>query len=190
MSGYSDDYDRDRGDDRGRRGGPERALEDARRALSAPGLFVILNALFGLFVVALLSIPMVIRPEMLVDTMRNILANQPQGQQRKEQEEKLDELEREIQQNKAALQMENTIKLGVAVVCNLIALVGGLAIRSVGSYGLGMTGAIVSIVPCVTGCCVTGMPFGIWALVVLVRPEVKEGFAAKRRLASGPPDQY
>jgi len=192
MSGYTDDprdYDRppDGHGDRGERRGndPERVAA-ARSALGAPATFVILNGLFGLVITALLSVPMVFQPEMLFDFARNMLANQPQGQQRKEQEDKLDEAEKELQQNRVQTQLQNAFQLGIFGVANLMAVVGGLAMRSLGNYGLGMTGAVVSLIPGITGCCCTGMPFGIWALMVLVRPDVKDGFAAKRRLAANP----
>lgn len=36
--------------------------------------------------------------------------------------------------------------------------------------------AILSIIPICSGCYVLGIPFGIWALIVLNRPEVKAAF--------------
>ena len=43
---------------------------------------------------------------------------------------------------------------------------------------LAYTGAILSMIPCVSGCCLLGLPFGIWAVMTLNKPEVKAGFAA------------
>jgi hypothetical protein len=43
------------------------------------------------------------------------------------------------------------------------------------NYGFALTGAIVAMVPC-SGCCLLGLPFGIWALVVLSDSSVKEAF--------------
>jgi hypothetical protein len=37
---------------------------------------------------------------------------------------------------------------------------------------LAMIGAVTSVLPC-NPCCVVGLPFGIWALMVLNQPEVK-----------------
>jgi hypothetical protein len=31
-------------------------------------------------------------------------------------------------------------------------------------------------VPCISPCCLVGLPIGIWALVVLNKPEVKSSF--------------
>ena len=46
--------------------------------------------------------------------------------------------------------------------------------------------AAVTVIPVLTGCCCTGFLFGIWAMLVLMRPEVKAGFAARRRAARSP----
>ena len=36
--------------------------------------------------------------------------------------------------------------------------------------------SIVAMVPCVSPCCTIGLPVGIWALVVLMKPGVKSAF--------------
>ncbi len=33
-----------------------------------------------------------------------------------------------------------------------------------------------AMIPCVSPCCLLGLPLGIWALIVLVKPEVKAAF--------------
>jgi hypothetical protein len=39
-----------------------------------------------------------------------------------------------------------------------------------------MTAAILAMIPCLSSCCIVGLPLGIWALVVLSKPEVKSEF--------------
>jgi hypothetical protein len=34
------------------------------------------------------------------------------------------------------------------------------------------------MIPCISPCCLLGLPIGIWALVVLLKPEVKAAFTA------------
>ncbi len=46
------------------------------------------------------------------------------------------------------------------------------------SYGFAMTASIIAMIPCISPCCLLGLPFGIWALVVLSKPEVKSAFTA------------
>lgn len=45
------------------------------------------------------------------------------------------------------------------------------------SYAVAMTGAVISVIPCLgSPCCLLGVPFGIWALVVLNDDAVKAAF--------------
>jgi hypothetical protein len=39
-----------------------------------------------------------------------------------------------------------------------------------------MTASILALAPCISPCCLVGLPIGIWALVVLSKPEVKSSF--------------
>ena len=54
---------------------------------------------------------------------------------------------------------------------------GAIKMRRLESYGLAMTACILGIVPC-HGCCILGMIFGIWGLVLLNDPDVKGSFMA------------
>lgn len=59
----------------------------------------------------------------------------------------------------------------------VLILVGALRMQKLTGYGLVMTAAIIAMIPCFTGpCCLLGLPFGIWALVVMNKPEVKSQF--------------
>jgi hypothetical protein len=65
---------------------------------------------------------------------------------------------------------------GILLVANLVVVFGAVQMLKLRSYGLAMTGTIVSLIPCLSPCCVLGIPFGIWSLIVLLRPEVKQAF--------------
>jgi hypothetical protein len=43
-------------------------------------------------------------------------------------------------------------------------------------YGLAMTSSILAMIPCLSPCCLLGLPFGIWALVILNQDHVKQSF--------------
>ena len=43
-------------------------------------------------------------------------------------------------------------------------------------YNLCLAGTVIAMVPCTSPCCCLGLPIGIWALVVLLKPEVKQAF--------------
>lgn len=70
------------------------------------------------------------------------------------------------------------IGVGNLVIAALNGLVffGALKMLRLQSHGLAVTAAVIAMLPCQC-CCVLGLPFGIWALVVLNRPEVKSQFS-------------
>jgi hypothetical protein len=47
--------------------------------------------------------------------------------------------------------------------------------RRLESHGIATAAAIVAMIPC-TGCCIVGIPFGIWALSVLNDSYVRAAF--------------
>jgi predicted Zn finger-like uncharacterized protein len=53
---------------------------------------------------------------------------------------------------------------------------GAVKMKQCNSYGLAMTASILAMIP-FGNCCCLGLPFGIWALVVLNKPEVKNSFS-------------
>jgi len=65
----------------------------------------------------------------------------------------------------------------------VLIIVGAVKMMNLSSYGLAMTAAIAAITPCFYPCCVLGIPFGIWALVVLCDKNVKAAFGTPVRPA-------
>ena len=63
------------------------------------------------------------------------------------------------------------------LVMSVVILIGALRMHALRSYSLALVASILAIVPCVTPCCVIGLPFGIWALVVLNKTEVRSQFS-------------
>ena len=64
----------------------------------------------------------------------------------------------------------------LALVMSVLTLMAGIRMLQRRSYGLVMTGVIIGMLPCLSACCCTGLPFGIWALVVLSNEEVRKSF--------------
>jgi hypothetical protein len=60
----------------------------------------------------------------------------------------------------------------------LASILGGIRMYQLRSYGLAITGAITAALPLVScsGCCCFGEIIGIWAIVVLLNPEVRAAF--------------
>jgi hypothetical protein len=64
----------------------------------------------------------------------------------------------------------------LALMLSSLTLVAGIKMLQRRSYGLVMAGVIIGMIPCLSGCCCTGLPFGIWALIVLSNEEVRKSF--------------
>jgi hypothetical protein len=59
---------------------------------------------------------------------------------------------------------------------NLGTLFGSIQMLRRRNFPLAMTASVISVIPCLSGCYCLGIPFGIWALVVLMKPEVRQAF--------------
>lgn len=69
-----------------------------------------------------------------------------------------------------------TIWGAVLVIASSFVLYGAVQMRRLRSFGTARAAAIVAMIPLLGPCCILGIPFGIWAFVVLVRPGVRKSF--------------
>jgi len=69
--------------------------------------------------------------------------------------------------------------LGLAACCFVI--YGAMQLKSLGNYTMALVAAIVALIPCFIPCpcCFIGIGAGIWAIIVLIKPDVKAAFAQK-----------
>ncbi len=51
-----------------------------------------------------------------------------------------------------------------------------LKMKDLQQWNLAVVASILAMLPCINPCCIIGLPIGIWALVVLMRPDVKAAF--------------
>jgi hypothetical protein len=63
----------------------------------------------------------------------------------------------------------------VGMFVNLAVIAGGIQMIRLKGYDMARGGAWAAIVPC-SLCCITNIPFGIWALIVLNQPDVRRMF--------------
>ena len=70
----------------------------------------------------------------------------------------------------------NIIQLVIVLVASGVMFYGAMKMKNLQSFGLSMAAAIIAMVPCVQPCYCIGIPAGIWALIVLNKPEVKAAF--------------
>jgi hypothetical protein len=68
------------------------------------------------------------------------------------------------------------VSSGVGIAMSVLIFVAALKMKKLENHGLAMTASIIAMLPCVSPCCLVGLPIGIWALVVLSKPEVKSAF--------------
>lgn len=165
--GGSDDYDRDRGrggyDDYDRDRGPgrydsDRGREEALSSVKAPAICLLITGILG----ALGD---------LMNLVGGIIAqgNPPQGHPGES------DFERGMREGSSG-----PLGLVFAVLFLIAAIVvisGAIAMLRGKSYGLAVTGSVVAMLHLGCLCCLLGIPFGIWSLVVLMKPEVKEAFS-------------
>ena len=61
----------------------------------------------------------------------------------------------------------------LSALLNGLVLFGGIKMKSLESPALCWAAAVIALVPCFNPCCCIWLPFGIWAIVTLNKPDVK-----------------
>ncbi|MEY4386690.1 MAG: hypothetical protein RLY20_1973 [Verrucomicrobiota bacterium] len=64
----------------------------------------------------------------------------------------------------------------IGIIMSVVIFLGAQKMKKLESYNFAMTATIIAMVPCISPCCLVGLPIGIWALVILMKPEVKAAF--------------
>ena len=64
----------------------------------------------------------------------------------------------------------------VGIIAAIVILIGAMKMKNLESHGWAVAVSVIALLPCVSPCCLVGLPIGIWALVVLNKPEVKAAF--------------
>jgi hypothetical protein len=65
----------------------------------------------------------------------------------------------------------------LGMVLSVVIIMGALKMKKLENYTFAIIATIIAMVPCISPCCIVGLPVGIWALVVLNKPEVKGAFS-------------
>ncbi len=138
---------------------PSPSGSDAGRVVSAPAVCLIVSTILGM----LNSILGVV---FNLTGVRFPMWNMPH-------ENPMPELERFMEVLGGTL---GTISGLVTLAIGAFILVGMFRMMKLRSHGMAVAASILAMIPCVSPCCCLGLPFGIWALVVLLRPEVKAAF--------------
>lgn len=108
--------------------------------------------------------------------------NQAGDQQQQEQIKQLKEQgvdENFIQMFEMMMSVQGPLGLvlnGVTLVVGVFIALGAMKMMKGQSYGMSLAAAIVAMIPCLSSCCIVGLPIGIWAIVVLSSVDVKQAF--------------
>lgn len=174
---WGGDEGRDRWDDEpGRRGddSPEAVIRRAREKVAGPAI--------GLIITGILSLLGVVVG--LVQVLVLGLGSQFEAQHKQIDQDPNMPAPQKAQMHDFLNTYERVLKVAlppmylVASVVGIVTIAGGVKMRKLRGRGLAMTGSVLSMIPCFSGCCIVGLPVGIWALVALNNPDVRAGFAA------------
>jgi hypothetical protein len=162
------------------------AYEDAGRSVDAVRRRVQLPAIF-LIVVTVLNFLYVIYQGVNVAFVASTPAKELKEAQVKVFKDLSPQFSQYITQTSAEDLWTQSLVIGCVIVavhllCSLLILLGSIQMLRFRSYGLAVTASILAAIPCITcsACCGVGEGIGIWALVVLMNPEVRAAFAAMR----------
>jgi hypothetical protein len=153
----SADWDDDPG---GGRGGPgQDSLADARRKAGQVGVALIVVAVLG----GLTNLGLAVAANALQRA-----DPQPQPPVNMTPDEK-----KQWERGRAAAPAMQLSCAGFVSLVYLPVFLGGLKLQQGQGRGLGTTAAVMAMLPC-SAAFLAGLPVGIWALIVLGRPDVKE----------------
>ena len=78
-------------------------------------------------------------------------------------------------------QTASKISAPLSVGLSILVIYGSIMMLQLKSRGLAMTACILALIPCIWNFCLFGIPFGIWGLITLGKPEIKQAFEAKSK---------
>jgi hypothetical protein len=64
----------------------------------------------------------------------------------------------------------------IGLLISVFTIFAGVQMQRLRNFWMPMTASILGILSCFSGCCCVSLPIGIWAIVVLMKPEVKAAF--------------
>lgn len=65
----------------------------------------------------------------------------------------------------------------IGIVLQVVVFMGAMNMLKLQKRSMAMAATVISVIPCIgSACCILGIPFGIWGLVVLNDPVVKSAF--------------
>jgi hypothetical protein len=146
---------------------PSAPSSAAKDAVNLPSLFIIILGALGaaLFLMSLVDGASGSSMRFVEQLMRNL----PPDQQ---------EQFRKALALSASSRGSNVFTSVIGLAFSGFVIWSGLQMRALKNWGVALAGAILVMIPCSTNCCCClGIPIGIWALIMLTKPEVKSSFS-------------
>ncbi|MBN1223527.1 MAG: hypothetical protein JXB23_09775 [Candidatus Aminicenantes bacterium] len=64
----------------------------------------------------------------------------------------------------------------VGIIIAAFVIYAALKMKELSQWNLAVVASVLALIPCVSPCCIVGLPIGIWSLIVLTKPEVRSAF--------------
>lgn len=64
----------------------------------------------------------------------------------------------------------------IAVCVAAFIIYAALKMRELSQWGLAVAASVLAMIPCISPCCIIGLPIGIWSLIVLTKPDIRATF--------------
>lgn len=65
---------------------------------------------------------------------------------------------------------------GIVVIVGVLTVLAAKRMKQFEGYTMSMVVSILALIPCTSGCCIAGIPIGIWSIVVLMDKNIKAVF--------------
>ncbi len=167
-----DEDDRDYRDDRRNERRPEDVMAIAKAKVKAPAILMLIA---GIVTVLLLgySVVMAATTDQLADfqKQRQETENDPKlDANAKQQIKQINDFTEQIV---TPLFKFQPVLWAFSGLLALTSIVGAIKLMNLSGSGWARTGAILNLTSCLGGCCLIGLPAGIWVLIVLNNADVK-----------------
>ena len=151
----------------------------AVRRVQSPGSLLQLFGIISLFITVVYTALLFVSPDIILRDQYAFIA--------KFQERNVAQKMPPYEEWVKSQQIQNAVFQVLALVGSIVIFIAGGRMKQLQSYGLCMTGSILAALPlCTHNCCCFSTPIGIWAIVVLINPDVKLAFARNMPAAEEP----
>lgn len=146
---------------------PPADRETARALVKAPGTFLLVVGIIGLILstlgVVMVVILMISGSDKMIDSLEQTLPPGPF-------------LESYKQQLSPEGLVQSLILNGLFLILWIVICQGAVQMLRLRSFGLALAASVLAIINFQNCCCLLGAPAGIWALLVLLQPAVRNSF--------------